>query len=258
MLGPRRALASAGVDFRLIAPWDVAIRIDEGEPVTVLGGVHVGCFELFAREGIHSVADLKGKSVGPADRTNLIALMAANVGLDPKEDLRWVTGPPQMAMELFGAGEIDSFLGWPPEPQQLRARRAGHLILSTAVDRPWSQYFCCMLVGSRDYVRNYPVATKRVLRAILKAADLCANDPAGAAQRLVAGGFTPRYEAPRYDDAVETLSGIPYDKWREYDAEDSVRFYALRMREAGLINRARRRSSPTAPIGAFSTSSNAS
>jgi NitT/TauT family transport system substrate-binding protein len=76
----------------------------------------------------------------------------------------------------------------------------------------------------REYVRNYSVATKRVLRAILKAADLCANDPAGAAQRLVAGGFTPRYEAPRYDDALETLSGIPYDKWREYDAEDSVRF----------------------------------
>lgn len=164
MIGPRRTLVSAGVDFRLISPWDVAIRIDDGEPVTVLGGVHVGCFELFAREGIRSVADLKGKSVGPADRTNLIALMAANVGLDPKEDLRWVTGPPQMAMELFGARKIDAFLGWPPEPHELRARHVGHLILSTAVDRPWSQYFYCMLVGSREYVRNYPVATKRVLR----------------------------------------------------------------------------------------------
>jgi NitT/TauT family transport system substrate-binding protein len=235
MIGPRRALASAGVDFRLIAPWDVAIRIDDGEPVTVLGGVHVGCFELFAREGIRSVADLKGKSVGPPGRTNLIALMAAHVGLDPKEDLRWVTGPTQTPMELFAEGKMDAFLGWPPEPQELRSRRIGHVILNTAVDRPWSQYFCCMLVGAREYVRNYPVATKRVLRAILKAADFCANDPARAAQRLVAGGFTPRYEPPRYDYALETLSGIPYDKWRDYDAEDSIRFYALRMREAGLI-----------------------
>src|SRR5262245_44294432 len=48
--GPRRTLASAGVDFRLNAPWDLAIRIDAGEPVTVLSGVHIGCFELFARE----------------------------------------------------------------------------------------------------------------------------------------------------------------------------------------------------------------
>jgi NitT/TauT family transport system substrate-binding protein len=31
------------------------------------------------------------------------------------------------------------------------------------------------------------------------------------------------------------LSELPYDKWREYDAEDTVRFYALRLRDAGLI-----------------------
>jgi len=235
MIGPRRALASAGVDFKMIAPWDVAIRIDGGEPVTVLGGVHVGCFELFAREGIRSVADLKGKSIGPTDRTNLIALMAAHVGLDPKQDLRWVTDPAQRPMELFAEGKMDAFLGWPPEPQELRARHVGHVILNTTVDPPWSQYFCCMLVGTREYVRNNPVATKRVLRAILKAAEICASEPARAAQRLVAGGFTPRYDSPRYDFALETLSGIPYDKWRDYDAEDSVRFYALRMREAGLI-----------------------
>jgi ABC-type nitrate/sulfonate/bicarbonate transport system substrate-binding protein len=64
-------------------------------------------------------------------------------------------------------------------------RHVGHVILNTAVDRPWSQYFCCMLVGTREYVRNYPVATKRVLRAILKAAEFCAIEPARVAQRLV-------------------------------------------------------------------------
>ena len=92
------------------------------------------------------------------------------------------------------------------------------------------EYFCCMLVGNPEYVRNYPVATKRVLRAILKATEFCASEPARAAQRLVDRGF-----APRYDYALETLSGIPYEKWRDYDAEDSIRFYALRMHEAGLI-----------------------
>jgi NitT/TauT family transport system substrate-binding protein len=74
------------------------------------------------------------------------------------------------------------------------------------------------------------VATKRVLRAILKAADLCATDPAGVARRLVDNGFTDRY-----DEALQMLSDLPYDKWREYDAEDTVRFYALRLHEAGMI-----------------------
>ena len=41
--------------------------------------------------------------------------------------------------------------------------------------------------------------------------------------------------APRYDYALQTLDEVPYDKWREYDAEDTIRFYALRLRDAGFI-----------------------
>ena len=170
----------------------------------------VGCFELFANEGIRSIADLKGKSVGvqAAGSTpqQLVTLMAAQVGLDPAKDIHWVTDPSVKPIELFVEGKIDAFLGFPPEPQDLRARRIGHVIVNTAVDRPWSQYFCCMLAGNPDYVRTYPVATKRVLRAILKATDLCATEPARVARQLVDGGFTPRY-----DYALQTLRDIPYD-----------------------------------------------
>ncbi len=41
--------------------------------------------------------------------------------------------------------------------------------------------------------------------------------------------------AERYEYALQTLQEIPYAKWREYDAEDTVRFYALRLHEAGMI-----------------------
>ena len=68
------------------------------------------------------------------------------------------------------------------------------------------------------------------MRAILKATDLCASEPARAARLLVDGGFTPRYEY-----ALETLRDVPYDRWREYDPEDTIRFYTLRMRDAGFI-----------------------
>jgi NitT/TauT family transport system substrate-binding protein len=87
-----------------------------------------------------------------------------------------------------------------------------------------------MLIGNQEFVRKYPIAAKRVLRAILKAADLCATQPEPAARRIVDRGFTPRY-----DYAVQTLSELPYDKWREYDPEDTMRFYALRLHEAGFI-----------------------
>src|SRR3954452_24712069 len=97
-------------------------------------------------------------------------------------------------------------------------------------DRPWSQYFCCMLATSNEYLRQHPVAIKRAMRAIFKSADICAADPAMAAQRLVAGGC-----APRYDETLELLSDLPYARWREFDPEDTMRFYALRLHEVDLI-----------------------
>jgi NitT/TauT family transport system substrate-binding protein len=225
------AIADGKVDFALDFPVLFAPGIDAGKPITVLAGIHVGCFELFAGNDVRAITNLKGKTVGfeiapPA----LLRLMVAQVGLDPDKDIRWLTDASVKPLELFVEGKIDAFLGFPPEPQELRARNASHVILSTTLDRPWSQYFCCMVLGHRDYVRKNPVAAKRILRATLKATDLCASDPGRVARSLVDGGFTPRH-----DYALQTLNDIPYNNWREYDAEDTVRFYALRLHEAGMI-----------------------
>jgi NitT/TauT family transport system substrate-binding protein len=222
------------IDFGLQYAPLLIPAIDAGASLTVLAGVHVGCFELFATDGVHNVADLKGRSVGVQDWGStahvLVALMAAHVGLDPAKDIRWVTDRSVKPIEQFVEGKIDAFLGFPPQPQDLRARNVGHVIVNSTVDRPWSQYFCCMVAANRDYVRNYPVATKRVLRAILKATDLCATEPTRVARQIVDGGFTPRY-----DYALQTFNEVPYDKWREYDPEDTMRFYALRMHDVGFI-----------------------
>ncbi len=135
-------------------------------------------------------------------------------------------------MQLLADRKIDAFLGFPPEPQELRAKQMDHVhvVVNATQDRPWSQYFCCMVVGNRDFVRKHPVATKRALRAILKANRICALEPERAARLLVDKGFTTSY-----DHALQTLKEIPYGKWREYDPEDTVRFYALRLHEVGMI-----------------------
>jgi NitT/TauT family transport system substrate-binding protein len=227
-------LARGEMDFDLnFAPAHIS-SIEAGAPIAVLAGVHAGCLELVANDSVHAVADLKGKRVGvdsfSSQPHQLVVLMVAYVGLDPERDIQWIENPEATSMQLFADGKIDAFLSTPPEPQELRARKIGHTILSTSVDRPWSQYYCCMLAGSAEYVDRYPAATKRVLRALLKAADLCRSEPEWVAQRLVDGEFTPRY-----DYALETLIEVRYDVWRDYDPEDTLRFYALRMREAGMI-----------------------
>ena len=228
------AIAHGRIDFNLHFASQFVSAIDGGAPITILSGVHVGCFELIANDTVRTMNDLKGKSVGVeklGSSTHLFAsVMAAHVGLDPMKDIHWVTDAAAKPSQLFVDGKVDAFVGTPPEPQELHARNIGHVVFNSSVDRPWSQYFCCMLGGNQEFVRKYPVATKRVIRAVLKAADFCATDPVRAAQGLVDRGFTPRY-----DYAFEALRAISYDKWHEYDVEDTIRFYALRMHEAGMI-----------------------
>ena len=228
------AIAQGALDFGLNFATVQVAGIDRGVAMKVLAGVHVGCFELFVNDAIRGVADLTGKKVGTqalgSPEHLFLSVIAANVGIDPRSQIDWVTSDKVVPKELFIDGKIDAFLGFPPEPQELRASGFGRVVVNSALDRPWSQYFCCMLAGSTDYVEHHPVATKRVVRAILKAADLCANEPARAARMLVDGGFTPRY-----DYALQTLQELPYDKWREYDAEDTMRFYALRLHEVGMV-----------------------
>ncbi len=229
------AIGRGEVDMSLHFAALLIPAIDAGEAITVLAGVHVGCFELFANEHIHSIRDLKGKKVGiqgaGAQQHAFVAAMAAYVGLDPVKDIDWVISPTPPPMELFAEGKIDAFLGFPPEPQELRARKVGgHVVVNSSTDRPWSQYFCCMLAGNRDFIRKHPVATKRAMRAILKATDFCVSDPPAAAQRMVDRGFTTHYEY-----ALQMLKEVPYNKWREYEPEDTIRFYSLRLREAGMI-----------------------
>jgi NitT/TauT family transport system substrate-binding protein len=87
-----------------------------------------------------------------------------------------------------------------------------------------------MVAGNREFVRKHPVATKRALRAFLKAADLCASEPERVAGFLVDKGYTTHR-----DYALQALQEIPFNRWRDYDAEDTVRFYALRLHETGMI-----------------------
>jgi NitT/TauT family transport system substrate-binding protein len=233
-VGVERALASGEADIggHFAAP--VILRLEAGDPIVMLGGEHVGCFELLGSERIRTISDLKGRSVAvPALDPSpyaFLASMAAYVGLDPRKDINWVKHRPGEAMQLLAEGKIDAYLGFPTEPQELRAKKIGRVVVNSAVDRPWSQYFCCMLTGKREFVRKHPIATKRAIRAILKSAEICAVAPEKVARSILGKGI-----AKNYDYALDAIKSLPYGRWREYDAEDTARFWALRLREAGMI-----------------------
>jgi NitT/TauT family transport system substrate-binding protein len=232
-------LLSGEVDFSLsFIPADL-VHIDEGAPVVWLAGSHIGCIDLIGSERVVSVRDLKNKTVPirwPRDASQVfISLFASYVGLDPEKDINWLvlgsnSADPQE--KLLAEGKIDAFMTGPPFAPRLRKGR--HVLVNTTTDRPWSQYLCCMISSTEPFIRQYPMATKRALRALLKATDLCAIEPERVARMIAERDVAPAY-GWHYDDILQGLKEIPYGQWRDYDPEDAVRFYALRMREVGLI-----------------------
>ena len=212
----------------LITEWTAAARS------VFLAGLHVGCFELFGTDQIRAIRDLKGKTVGTSGIGGIdhffLSSMAAYVGLDPRVDINWLVYDQGQTAQVLTSGQADALIGFPPIPQELRSQKIGHVVVNSAVDKPWSQYFCCLIAGHQEFVQKNPVATKRALRAFLKADDLCAADPDRAAQYMVDNGY-----APRLDYTRQALHEIPYASWREYDPEDAIRFFSLRLQEIGMI-----------------------
>ena len=237
-LGP---VESGQADMTMGAAPDVVAALDAGRTVLPLAGIHAGCYELFVNDRVASVKDLKGRSVvvtGEQSTERLfLSSIVAYIGVNPR-DIDWVnarTGAE--AMQTFIDGKVDAFFAFAPEPQEDRAKKVGRVILNTTHDRPWSQYFCCMVNARRGFAETYRIATRRALRAFLKAADLCAREPEAAARYLAAKGYEPRYEM-----ALEILRDLPYRRWRDADPEDTLRFRGVTDEQS--------RSKPSVSVGA--------
>ena len=229
-----RAMGAGEFDIGMNFASSLVLALDMGIPIVILGGVHVGCFDLFAADGIRSIADLKGKTiampgVGSVGHTFLSSI-ATFVGLDPRKDIKWVERPQSQAKGLFVDGKVNAFLAFPPDGLELRTKGIGNAILTSALDRPWSQYFCCLWSANKEFARKNPVASKRALRALIKANEICASDPDLAVKAYMNQGFKPNPDVAR-----QAIKELPFGRWRDYNPEETVRFYALRLREAEMV-----------------------
>ena len=236
--GPGAQMTGSGeIDIGMNFAAVLVHALDQGTPLVVLAGIHTGCFELFGSNAVKTIRDLKGRtaavlSLGSGQHL-FLASIATSVGLDPQRDIRWATHPPAEAMQLLADGRIDAFLGFPPDPQELRAKGIGHVVLNSGLDRPWSQYFCCLVAANREFAQKNPIATKRALRAIIKGSELCATDPELGAQAFLKQGYPTNLGYAR-----QAIREIPYGHWRDYNPEETIRFYTLRLREAGMVKSA--------------------
>ena len=229
------AMGTGAVDFAMNFAAPLAIALDKGAPILLLAGVHVGCFELIVSEKVRTIGDLKGKTaavlaLGSAPHT-FLASIVTSLGLDPNRDIHWVTSPLAEAQRLLAEGKIDAFLAFPPDAQELRAKKIGRVLLNSAA-RP-------------------PVVAILLLHG-LSQSGFCPQESGGCKARAARDTqgkrnlrVKPRIAQPRriwtwasrltLDYVRQALREIPYGHWRDYNPEETVRFYALRLREAGMV-----------------------
>lgn len=223
------ALGFSGRQIKGIVPGDRSI---------FLSGLHTGCYSLIASKSTRSIRDLKGKTVYAGRELGdgphvFFSTIVSYVGLDPVKDINYAWVSKSEAHKMFAEGELDAFLSFAPEPQELSSRGFGRVLVDTNVDRPWSQYFCCMVMGNRDFISKHPEATKRALRAILMGNDICAQRPERAADALI----QRKIRKPREREfIIRAMQEIPYKKWRDFNPEDTIRYYTLRLNELKLTN----------------------
>src|SRR5262249_20089777 len=116
-----RLVARGEADFDNAFVGTQMALIDAGDQISIVGGLHIGCYELFAHGYICRIRDLKGRTVGVQHLVSsphlLVSSMASYVVLDPVKEIPWVLdSSSNNLMELFANGKIDAFLGFPPEP----------------------------------------------------------------------------------------------------------------------------------------------
>jgi len=236
--GGFQQITAGEVDITLQIASSLTAAADADERLVVLAGVHNSVFELFGNERVQSLRDLKGKRIWVVKRDDptdpiysQMAALLAYVGIDLEHDVEFVELSLTDVVPAFLEDRVDVCLFTRPNSTTLRNAKIGHVVVDGPTDPPWSQYFGAMATGNRDFVEKHPAATKRALRAILKAADVCAREPERAAHYLVDKGLTPF----AYEQALDAITGVSFAAWREFDPEDTMRFYALRLKEAGLV-----------------------
>ena len=176
----------------------LVIALDGGAPIVVLAGVHAGCFELFGTERVRAIRDLKGKTVA-----------MSGPGIDPARLPRQHAGPrgPRSAQgHHLGHPSARRVEAAPRRGQDRRVPRAsrpsprscarGRSVTSwsnSTADRPWSQYFCCMVVANRDFVRTAPGGHQaRLARDPQGRRTSVPSSPSAAQRASWRQGFTPR------------------------------------------------------------------
>ena len=210
--------------------------IEQGLDVKFTGGIHRGCLRLQVpvNSPIKSIADLKGKKIGVPGMGTPPFIFSYRVlgtkGLDASRDVTWLVYPAGELGLALEKGEVDAVADSEPIGSMLVSQGKVRNIADQATDLPYSEEYCCAVLGNGKFIEKNPRATAAATRALLKAAKWVETNPAAAARISVEG----KYLASTVDQNTFAISHLRYVPSVE-GARTAVKLAAGEMQEAGML-----------------------
>ena len=156
---PRRS-ADGNVDFPVVYARSIAAIDAGGTNYTLVAGVHVGCFDLFA-QGHPQHRRPQGQERRPRVASPLGVADGGPCRARPGAGYSLGHQPLGRTVEAVCGRQGRRLLGLPPVPQDLRARHIGHVIVNTpSTDRGRSISAACWpaTATSSASIRSRPSA----------------------------------------------------------------------------------------------------
>ncbi len=168
------------IDFADGDPSAYIPGISNGVPAKLVGNMwrYSGCYWLIAKDGIDSIADLKGKTVGTAAAAGgmklsvLKMLESEGIGEDDVELV--ANGVYQGAYATFTSGEVDATIIHNPYAALAEAEGTGHIL-----GRAWDyipDYYTGTLIASDRMINEEPEKLQRVITAYYKVHEEVKNE----------------------------------------------------------------------------------
>ncbi|GAA2682507.1 MULTISPECIES: ABC transporter substrate-binding protein [Actinoplanes] len=184
------ALLSGAIDATYIGP-NPAINgwaKSKGTALKIIAGSTSGGAGLVVKEGINTVADLKGKKIATPQLGNTqdVALRAylkengLNADTNGGGDVSILPQDNATAVQAFAQGAIDG--AWVPEPNlsKLLLESKGKLLVDEKTLWPNQEFVTTHLIVSQKFLKDYPGTVKKLLQGHLAAVKYIADNNADA------------------------------------------------------------------------------
>lgn len=147
---------------------------------------------IIARDGIHSIKDLKGKKIAApfASSAHVLVLdLLSQHGLVPGKDITLVNLKVNEMPAAMGSGEIDACAAWTPHFNKLLAMPGNKVIADDTMFSLYKKYKLGpgpdLLVARSDFIEKYPNTAKAFVKGYFESVDMIINEPEEAAKVLV-------------------------------------------------------------------------